>query len=380
MTRCTDEKGWCSDITPFVCLHTSLPLSFHHMNWQSLCNWIRSNKFQHSITVSEPVFLKGFSVEEKRDASPSVMRGFLALDVFSPISIVKLTVTLKGTAQVGSEPSVDVVCLETSWDFDAASFHKGYFTFPFFFVLEPHLPESVCTNMAKFSYTLETELFHCHQDTLLKNVARHPLDVKRSLLDYKDSNSAVATGVWRSLMDYSIDVESKCLAIQELIRVNITLSPLILFSYKVCNVRLVLTQTIDNRRGDLRANRVVLYSRKVSDRDGGFYQDSFSTKLASCYNNANSDVSIYQSAAHEYSKNSQLHIEHSLKVVITMQHNQLEFSEKGKCTDFSVRSKRVELSLNTPVVVLRDRFCMGQASPSYCEKPPSWFVEGPPPY
>jgi len=194
----------------------------------------------------EIVYLKGLTRSERCEAPVSLVRGALIVVVKSKlVHVDKVQIKFMGNScDIIYNRSLCARCLresdkkiiiDDSYEFDLHPFEliKGVYKFPFQFILEPDLPETIFTCLGNRHYFVETKLIFKDKTELITS---KPVKIVRCPLEYSLllAEGIYTNGIWRDYMKYEISVYSKYLVLGDEFKITFKLKP---FSdFKMCSI------------------------------------------------------------------------------------------------------------------------------------------------
>lgn len=201
----------------------------------------RSPDYKLSLDLyldSDTIYLKGLDDDERAIASDSVLRGVLNVKVDHPYLLVEsLKVMFVGKASdihycENSEGKtllkpVTREIINDTYEYDAKTLHKGTYNFPFQFLIDPTLPESVEFLYGSRKYYVKVEIKYDNQDVQV--LAHSDITIVRCPLTNspKFTERIEAKGCWNDIFSYDISLESKIVLIEQDFKVDIDVYPLL---------------------------------------------------------------------------------------------------------------------------------------------------------
>ncbi|CAM9011023.1 unnamed protein product [Wickerhamomyces anomalus] len=198
----------------------------------------KSAKVKAELELNDKaVYLRGINEYERMEAPVSLLRGNLKVVVKSSLvnSIKTIQIRFLGF-------SSDVVYMKTptyrslreverrtiiddfhEFEFDPLDLMKSTYAFPFHFILEPDLPETIFTSLGHRRYCVEAKIIFEDNTEISTSkpvrILRCPIE--GSLLF---GECIQASGVWKEYMNYQVAISSKYMVLGEDFKINFKLS------------------------------------------------------------------------------------------------------------------------------------------------------------
>ncbi|KAH3681618.1 hypothetical protein WICPIJ_007408 [Wickerhamomyces pijperi] len=185
---------------------------------------------------SDTIYLKGLDDDERACASDSVLRGVLNVNVdHSYLLVESLKVRFVGKASdnhyyqdsQGKKLLKPVLTelINDTYEYDAKTLLKGTYNFPFQFLIDPKLPESIQFLYGSRNYYVEVEIKYSNQEVEI--LAHRDITIVRCPLanSPKYTEPIDARGCWRDLVPYDISIGSKIVLVDKPFGLNVNVYP-----------------------------------------------------------------------------------------------------------------------------------------------------------
>lgn len=192
------------------------------------------------------VYLKGLNEHEMIDAPVSVLKGSLQLVVkskkeyiervqikFIGSSLDVVFIKMLNSRSIRESERHNIIDESYEYQMNPMALAKGSYTFPFQFIVEPDLPETIFTCLGSRSYYVEAQIFTQDKGELKikKYVRLIRCPLAGSLLL---SDSIHTAGIWRNFMRYEISISSRYLMVGGDFKLNLRLRPFL--ETKMCGI------------------------------------------------------------------------------------------------------------------------------------------------
>ncbi|CAK7896206.1 hypothetical protein CAAN1_12S01090 [[Candida] anglica] len=387
------------------------------------------------------VFQRGISEHEINSTPAQILRGSMILFVYEPVLISNIKVRFFGKQIIltGDDPEKRILADDVfTWNYSQPheSTPIGVYTYPFQFIIQSDLPESIISPYVKVNYSINASVNYIDPtsksfNTLQLKAVERKINLLRCVIEHSSTNteSIAITGNWRNILIYDFNFQNKVVFQGNSYIATIKIYPsTLLLKFKVYSISIWLNQIIctnginPNEKQFEETNKILLRRKLLSLHDKDINMNQYMSTIVvpiPKQDRIQTDInkeprSIYPRIGYTNSTNihKSVRIHHNIKICLEVSeiqentstsfpsNNDIQLDSKSNlrnsppnniayhpCLSDRNRYKKVELAFHAPICILDELSSTGLATPplyshkSIPNKPDeelSWGV--PPPY
>lgn len=302
-------------------------------------NSIRLNLDLHD----DVVYLRGLNEYEMVDAPVSALNGSLQLVVKSKEEYIEkvqikfigsssdmVFIKMLNSRSIRESERKNIIDETYEYQMHTTSLPRGSYTFPFQFIVEPDLPETIFTCLGSRSYHVEAQVLTENKGELK---IRKPVRLIRCPLEGSLllSDSIHTIGIWRDFMRYEISISSKYLMSGGSFGLNIKLRPFL--ETKMCGIESITIHLVQKLQCEKRCgyfdenekqtfditHKVLLRKLKLKENDSSLktYDNTWTINIPKSMT-FNVHPSLSNRQLNELDSVKGLKISHYLKMIFTV--------------------------------------------------------------